>query len=200
LAEIGEHALEPCELPLLVLPVGVAVDAFADQQPEQIGLCDRRLFRTPPEEYGDYLMAVMTGTNDVLACSNDELFTMTPADLWKIVIRVVADWHPSVRALVDAAEVDAAFPITLRTCIEVDAWPATRVTLLGDAIHPMTPAAGAGANTALRVGAHLAQALTGDTPLVQALASYQQAMIANGQAAVTESLENAERLFTLKIL
>ena len=43
LAEVGEHALEPCELPLLVLPVGVAVDAFADQQPEQIGLCHRRL-------------------------------------------------------------------------------------------------------------------------------------------------------------
>ena len=34
------------------------------------------LFRTPPEEYGDYLMAVMTGTNDVLACSDDELFTI----------------------------------------------------------------------------------------------------------------------------
>jgi hypothetical protein len=32
------------------------------------------------------------------------------------------------------------------------------------------------------------------------LASYQQVMIRNGQAAVTESLENAERLFTLKIL
>ena len=43
-------------------------------------------------------------------------------------------------------------------------------------------------------------ALTGETPVVQALASYQQAMIANGQAAVTESLEIAERLFNLKIL
>jgi hypothetical protein len=45
-----------------------------------------------------------------------------------------------------------------------------------------------------------ARALTGETPVVQALASYQQAMIANGRAAVTESLENAERLFNLKIL
>lgn len=35
---------------------------------------------------------------------------------------------------------------------------------------------------------------------VQALVSYQQVMIRNGQAAVTESLENAERLFNLKLL
>lgn len=157
------------------------------------------LFRTPPEEYGDYLMAVLTGTNDVLGCPDDELFTMSPADLWSIVTRATGGWHPTVAELFAAAEVDAAFPITLRTCIRVASWPATRVTLLGDAIHPMTPAAGAGANTALWDAARLTDALTGETPVVDALTSYQQDMVANGQAAVTESLQNAERLFTVKI-
>ena len=153
------------------------------------------LFRTPPAEYGDYLMAVLTGTSDVLGCPDDELFTMSPAELWSVVMRATAGWHPTVGKLFAAAEVDATFPITLRTCIRVPSWSSDRITLLGDAVHPMTPAAGAGANTALWDAARLTRALTG----ADSLADYQQAMIANGQAMVTESLQNAERLFTVKI-
>jgi len=97
-------------------------------------------FRTPPEEYGDYLMAVLTGTNEQLGRSDDELFTMSPADLWSIVTRSATAWHPTIRELIAAAEVDAAFPITLRTCVRVPSWPAGHVTLLGDAVHPMTRA------------------------------------------------------------
>ncbi len=157
------------------------------------------LFRTPPEEYGDYLMAVLTGTNAQLGHSDDELFTMSPADLWSIVTRSAAGWHPVIRELVAAGDADAAFPITLRTCVRVPSWSSPRVTLLGDAVHPMTPAAGAGANTALWDAALLTRALTGDTPVAGALTSYQEAMITNGQAAVTESLQNAERLFSVKV-
>jgi 2-polyprenyl-6-methoxyphenol hydroxylase-like FAD-dependent oxidoreductase len=156
-------------------------------------------FRTPPEEYGDYLMAVLTATSDVLGCSDDELFAMAPAELWKIVSRLSASWHPTVRELIAAAEVDAAFPITLRTCIRVAEWPVSRVALLGDAVHPMTPAAGAGANTALWDAARLTKALTDGTPLLEALASYQQDMVPHGQAAVTESLENAKRMFEVEV-
>ena len=69
------------------------------------------------------------------------------------------------------------------------------MTLLGDAVHPTTPAAGAGANTALWDAARLTKALTSG----EDLASYQQDLITNGQAIVTESLHNAERLFRVSI-
>ncbi|TDO69405.1 2-polyprenyl-6-methoxyphenol hydroxylase-like FAD-dependent oxidoreductase [Kribbella sp. VKM Ac-2571] len=153
------------------------------------------VFREPPAEYGDYLMAVLTGTNAVLGASDEELFAMSPAELWAIVERSVADWHPTVRELVDAGEPGAAFPITLRTCITVPSWSSLRVTLLGDAVHPMTPAAGAGANTALWDAARLTRALTSDKDLV----TYQQEVIANSQPIVTESLHNAERMFKVSV-
>ncbi|MFD4458052.1 FAD-dependent oxidoreductase [Nocardia sp. NPDC058480] len=153
------------------------------------------LFREPPPEYGDYLMAVLTGTNDKLGVCDDDLFARSPERLWAMVARSVADWHPAIRALVDAGDPAVAFPITLRTCLTVRSWSSSRVTLLGDAVHPMTPAAGAGANTALWDAARLTKALTSGTDLT----TYQREVIANGQTIVTESLQNAERMFDVSI-
>ncbi len=155
------------------------------------------LFRTPPEEYGDYLMAVLTGSPETLGHSDEELFTLAPEQLWETVAAKTADWHPTVRRLIAAADQSAAFPITLRSSIHLEPWKTGRVTLLGDAIHPMTPAAGAGANTALWDAAELTRALSQAGDVRAALASYEQRMIANAQPIVTESLENARRMFGL---
>ena len=160
------------------------------------------LFREPPAEYGDYLMAVVAGTNDALGHTDDELFALAPQDLWSIAVDHTANWHPAVGDLLTAADPAAAFPITLRTCTRIDPWPTGPVTLLGDAIHPMTPAAGAGANTALRDAAHLTDALTtvrDGAPLVDALAAYEREMINYGLGVVTESLRNAEQMFNVPI-
>lgn len=152
------------------------------------------LFRTPPEEYGDYLMAVMTGTQEQLGHSDEELFGMPADELWNVVIKHVAGWHPTIGELAKAAEVSAAFPITLRTCRSVASWTTGRITLLGDAVHPMLPSAGAGANTALWDAAGLTQALVDGQ-----LAAYENEMRIHGLAAVDESLQNAKRLFSLDL-
>ncbi|MEU0093594.1 NAD(P)/FAD-dependent oxidoreductase [Kribbella sp. NPDC006257] len=152
------------------------------------------LFRTPPEEYGDYLMAVMTGTQDQLGHPDEELLAMSAEDLWKVVAHNVTDWHPTITDLINAADPTAAFPITLRTCIQVASWETGRVTLLGDAVHPMLPSAGAGANTALWDAARLTEALAGDS-----LPQYETEMRTHALAAVNESLHNAQRLFGLDL-
>ncbi|TDD49975.1 FAD-dependent monooxygenase [Kribbella antibiotica] len=154
------------------------------------------LFRTPPEEYGDYLMAVLTGTSEQLGRTDDELFAMPAEELWSLVGKQIADWHPVIGSLVSAADASAAFPIALRTCTSVMPWPEGPVVLLGDAVHPMLPSAGAGANTALWDAARLTDALTGGSTL----ASYQEEMLEHGMAAVTESLENGRRMFDLRTI
>lgn len=152
------------------------------------------LFRTPPEEYGDYLMAVMTGTQEQLGHPDEELFAFAPEDLWKVVAQHVTDWHPTITDLVNAADSTAAFPITLRTCTQVASWQTGRVTLLGDAVHPMLPSAGAGANTALWDAAELTKALLSDS-----LPQYETEMRTHALAAVNESLQNAKQLFGLDL-
>ena len=78
--------------------------------------------------------------------------------------------------------------VPIRTSVPLPGWPASRVTLLGDAIHAMSPARGSGANTALRDAALLADELgaaaRGDKPVLAAVAGYERAMTDYGFAAV----------------
>jgi salicylate hydroxylase len=75
--------------------------------------------------------------------------------------------------------------------------PLGRVTLLGDAIHNMTPMAGVGANTALRDADLLRRVLTvahaGEVPLLAAIEQYEREMLDYGFAAVRLSLRNARQ-------
>jgi 2-polyprenyl-6-methoxyphenol hydroxylase-like FAD-dependent oxidoreductase len=88
-----------------------------------------------------------------------------------------------------------AFPV--RTSVPIPPWPTQKVTLLGDALHNMTPFRGIGANTALRDAEALHQALVtvgrGEADLIQALAAYERDMIRYGFMAVQTSLKDMER-------
>jgi len=68
------------------------------------------------------------------------------------------------------------------------------MTLLGDAIHSMTPYRGIGANIALKDAALLCSRLTeanrGDKPLLDAIAEYEGAMREYAFAAVNDSLKS----------
>jgi 2-polyprenyl-6-methoxyphenol hydroxylase-like FAD-dependent oxidoreductase len=69
-----------------------------------------------------------------------------------------AGWHPQVRAILDAA--DDAFRTALFDRPPLERWSVGRVTLLGDACHPMLPFIAQGAAQAIEDGATLTACLT----------------------------------------
>lgn len=73
-----------------------------------------------------------------------------------------------------------------------------RVTLIGDAVHTMTPAGGVGANTALKDAALLGRLLADAGGSREGLtAQYEREMRPYASANVKTSFEMASRLFTI---
>ncbi len=114
-------------------------------------------------------------------------------ELRDLALHTAARWHPLLRELITQAVVDSVIGVPLHSSEPVAAWPTTRVTLLGDAIHTMTPLQGLGGNTALRDAAvlthHLVRADRGQSDLLEAIAAYEQDMRQYGFEAVQRSLQ-----------
>jgi 2-polyprenyl-6-methoxyphenol hydroxylase-like FAD-dependent oxidoreductase len=113
------------------------------------------------------------------------------------VIGLMDGWHPLLRWLVQSTDLSTVTAFPVKTSVPIKPWATQKVTLLGDALHNMTPFRGIGANTALRDAAALHRALVavarGEAGLIQALAAYERDMIGYGFAAVQASLKDMER-------
>ncbi len=121
-------------------------------------------FRTPPGDVGlspadDYLMWALTADTARFPVPLDGLDAAGAAR--SRAGRMTAAWHPDLRRLIDSADVDETFQIAVRTSHPVPPWPPGPITVLGDAIHAMSPARGSGANTALQDAALLVRELRG---------------------------------------
>jgi hypothetical protein len=103
------------------------------------------------------------------------------------------NWHPNLRRLFELTDPSTCFPVNIKTSVPVDPWPATNVTLIGDAIHTMTPGRGVGANTALRdavlLCARIMDVAADRFGLTEAVAQYEAKMIKYGFDAVLKSRE-----------
>ena len=173
--------------------IGVAPVEF----PEPI---DRAVARHAPavelRAVQDYMTCSFGIRSEHLPCTDDELLRMTGAELRAMVLNLIDGWHPRVQRIVREWDPAGIFPAVLRTSVPIEPWPTSAVTLLGDAIHAMSPAGGVGANTALRDAAALADALNEAAhgrPLVAQLRDYEAAMIDYGFAAVRASADNGHR-------
>ena len=107
-------------------------------------------------------------------------------------------WDSALRRMVQDTEAADLSAFSVKTSVPIPSWETRNVTLLGDALHNMTPFREIGANAALRDAAALRQALVGvargERPLLSALAAYEREMIEYGFRAVRMSLENMQRV------
>ena len=111
--------------------------------------------------------------------------------LRELGLEITRDWHPNLRALIRMTAPSTIHDVKMRTSVPLTPWTSSNVTLLGDAVHTMTPGRGAGANTALRdaalLGRMLVDADQGQKPLLEAIHAYEVEMLRYSTEAVQES-------------
>ncbi|TCO65174.1 FAD-dependent oxidoreductase [Actinocrispum wychmicini] len=113
---------------------------------------------------------------------------MSGPELHRLVLDRTRTWAPVLRRLFLLADATSCFPLNIRTSEPVDPWPSTNITLIGDAIHTMTPGLGVGANTALRDAELLGDNLVRMAALA-GIADYERQMHGYAWEAVVKSRE-----------
>lgn len=124
-------------------------------------------------------------------------------DLRGVVLEKMEGWSPMLRDLIANSDPSTINVVRMRSAALVKPWPAGRVTLMGDAIHSMTPMAGIGANTALRdadlLRSKLIEVHEGGS-LMEAVASYEEEMRRYSYTAVKQSHRNARQAASGNVL
>jgi 2-polyprenyl-6-methoxyphenol hydroxylase-like FAD-dependent oxidoreductase len=127
----------------------------------------------------------------------DKIEDFGGGDLKRAVERLMTDWSPALRRLVEMSDPSTVQSFSVKTSVPVKPWKTRNVTLLGDALHNMPPYRGVGANAALWDAALLRETIVaaerGDQPLLAALANYERRMIEQGFRFVHASLDNTAR-------
>jgi salicylate hydroxylase len=198
----GKHALDGATLPrVLTQGSNLVIPKDRGSLFTAVWRPDRNLIAQRDQIPAEFLLDnttpfVLWGFNDAAAAFPADVEQRSGADLRRVVLDRVSGWAPALRDLIGGSDPQTINAIRLRSATPVDPWPTGPVTLLGDAIHNMTPLAGVGANTALRDADLLRRKLTGvaagKEALIPALHDYERQMLDYGFAAVQQSLRNAK--------
>jgi salicylate hydroxylase len=122
----------------------------------------------------------------------DEGWTI-PAEVSELR-ELYADFHPSVLQLIDAIGSDALFKWGLRVREPLAQWTCGRVSMLGDAAHPMLPFLGQGAVMAIEDGMVLGRCFAAAASPQEALRLYESVRKYRANAVHVHSRERARAM------
>ncbi|GAB7348460.1 hypothetical protein MBLNU459_g6877t1 [Dothideomycetes sp. NU459] len=150
----------------------------------------------------DYVYWVLFGRSDEDILSRD-FDTLSADETVALANKMTQDWHPSLRCLIEKANKGqtAMFPIlSTRPAVQMPENANSRVTLLGDAIHPMSPTAALGATTALRDASVLVHVLAQNDleNITSSFRTYEREMCAYASEAVKSSAEGGKMFFGMR--
>lgn len=113
--------------------------------------------------------------------------------------RVVEPWHPSLKVLLLAAshELSACVPVySSKPDIELDSTPHTeRITIIGDAAHPMSPMGGSGGDTAIRNAVDLARTIAEQGVTPESMHNFEARMRSRAKDKIEHSFRGGQKFW-----
>ena len=129
------------------------------------------------------------------ALSVDISLSQNAVDVKKRVLEKYAGWGEPVQAIVEATDAEDIVERPIYDRPPLTSWSKGRVTLLGDAAHPMVPSLGQGGNTAFEDACALSQCLDHVPSIEAALANYENSRIYRTQVIQARSAYQGSRAY-----
>jgi salicylate hydroxylase len=112
------------------------------------------------------------------------------------VLQIFAEWTEPVEAIIKATPADDIVERPICDRPPLQRWSKGRVTLLGDAAHPVVPSLGQGANTAFEDAWQLAECLALEPSIEVTLDAYERCRIPRTEAIYAQSADQGNRSYT----
>ena len=146
----------------------------------------------------DYVVCIVGGRKELFGKDDARLLALSSEELQKLSLELMKEWPEHSRAIPAHGDPKSFFFVEMYTSIPCEMPKSANVTLLGDAIHAMTPTLGRGANIAMRDGAllgrHLEDVVHGRRKLPEAISEYETEMTRYGFDVVKKSAAMGARL------
>jgi 2-polyprenyl-6-methoxyphenol hydroxylase-like FAD-dependent oxidoreductase len=200
--ELAEKLLPP---EALEDTFGIAIDerklflgTGAVRFPTKPDVAAKKILRSATLEPRDnYVVCIVGGRHELFPESHAQLRSATPVDLQAVAVKMLEGWPEKAREFVSGGESESFFIVGMSTSVPGVLDPPTNVTLLGDAVHAMTPTLGRGANLAMRdaalLGRQLKTVAEGEKPLAEALGIYEAELLRYGFEVVRESVAMGQK-------
>ena len=111
-----------------------------------------------------------------------------PGESKRQLLELFSTWHDPIPATIAAADEASILRNDISDRPTLSTWSQGRVTLLGDAAHPMTPNMGQGACQAIEDAVALAERLSADDSIASALRAYEAQRLQRANDVVRQSL------------
>ena len=179
---------------------GIAIDerklflgTGAVRFPTKPDIAAKEILRSATLEPRDnYAVCIVGGRHELFPQSHAELRSARPKDLQAVAVKMLEGWPEKARHFVGGGDSESFFIVSMSTSVPGVLDLPTNVTLLGDAVHAMTPTLGRGANLAMRdaalLGRQLKTVAAGEKPLAEALGTYEEELLRYGFEVVRESV------------
>ncbi|KAL9105865.1 MAG: hypothetical protein Q9227_009028 [Pyrenula ochraceoflavens] len=151
----------------------------------------------------DYVYWVLIARKEVLFENEAQLSKLAslealPSDSAALSLELTKEWDPNLRSLFELQDTKYCSTIRVASAVpEAPEWtPSPYITLLGDAIHVMSPCGGVGANTALADAADLVKVISNSGQVTaDAIGEYENTLRKRATASLMRSFIGSKKMF-----
>lgn len=148
----------------------------------------------------DYIYWVLLARKGVQGMTDAQLLGLPNNESAQLAKEMTSHWHPSFHALFNHQDTSQTSLLRIISAPpDIPTWdPSTRVTLIGDAAHVMSPTAGVGATCALRDAAMLAEVLGDEGVCQEGVGRYEAFMRENAKEGISRSALGGKHMFGMR--